>query len=315
MQAAIALGERVRGTTAPNPNVGCVIVKGGALVGEGATRPGGRPHAEAVALAQAGAAAEGADVYVTLEPCAHESPRGPACADLLVAARPARVLVAVGDPDPRTDGAGIARLRTAGIEVVTGIEAEAAARSLAGFLTRVRRGRPFVTLKLALSIDSMIATAAGESRWITGAEARVDTHLERARADMILVGRGTYYLDNPRLDVRVPGLEGASPRRALLTSGAGAEGWERLARPQEIFGLSGVNDLLVEGGAATATAFLRADLVDRLLLYRAPILIGAGKAAIGDLGLTQLADAHGRWRRIGTHQLGSDTREDYERMP
>lgn len=313
MQAAIALGERARGTTAPNPNVGCLIVRGGALVGEGATRPGGRPHAEAVALAQAGDIAAGADVYVTLEPCAHESPRGPACADLLVAARPAKVVVALLDPDRRTNGAGVARLRAAGIAVETGVEAEAAARSMAGFLTRMRLGRPFVTLKLALSIDSMIATAAGESRWITGPEARADTHLERARADMILVGRGTYYLDNPRLDVRLPGLEGASPRRALLTSGTGAEGWETLARPRDIFALSEVNDLLVEGGAATATAFLRADLVDRLLLYRAPILIGAGKPAIGDIGLAQLADAHGRWRHVETCVLGSDTREVYER--
>ena len=130
---------------------------------------------------------------------------------------------------------------------------------------------------------------------------------------MILVGRGTYYLDNPRLDVRLPGLEDASPRRALLTAGEGVDGWEILARPQDIFALKDVNDLLVEGGAATATAFLKADLVDRLLLYRAPILIGAGTHAVGDIGLAQLAGAHGQWRRAETRQLGSDTREVYER--
>jgi len=313
MAEAIALGERGRGRTAPNPNVGCVIVQGEEAVGRGWTRPGGRPHAEAVALEEAGDAARGATIYATLEPCAHQSARGPACADLLVEAGPARVVVALADPDPRTDGIGIARLRAAGIAVEVGTGAEEAARSMAGFLSRIRLGRPYVTLKLALSIDSMIATAAGESRWITGAEARADTHLERARADMILVGRGTYYLDNPRLDVRLPGLEDRSPRRALLTAGEGAEGWEVLARPQDIFKLANVNDLLVEGGAATATAFLEADLVDRLLLYRAPILIGAGKPAVGDIGLAELAGAHGRWRRVETRQLGSDTREAYER--
>jgi len=313
MAEAIALGERGRGRTAPNPNVGCVIVQGEEAVGRGWTRPGGRPHAEAVALEEAGDAARGATIYATLEPCAHQSARGPACADLLVEAGPARVVVALADPDPRTDGIGIARLRAAGIAVEVGTGAEEAARSMAGFLSRIRLGRPYVTLKLALSIDSMIATAAGESRWITGAEARADTHLERARADMILVGRGTYYLDNPRLDVRLPGLEDRSPRRALLTAGEGAEGWEVLARPQDIFKLANVNDLLVEGGAATATAFLEADLVDRLLLYRAPILIGAGKPAVGDIGLAELAGAHGRWRRVETRQLGSDTREVYER--
>jgi len=313
MAEAIALGERGRGRTAPNPNVGCVIVAGDQAVGRGWTRPGGRPHAEAVALEEAGDAARGATIYATLEPCAHQSARGPACADLLVEAGPARVVVALADPDPRTDGIGIARLRAAGIAVEVGTGAEEAARSMAGFLSRIRLGRPYVTLKLALSIDSMIATAAGESRWITGAEARADTHLERARADMILVGRGTYYLDNPRLDVRLPGLEDRSPRRALLTAGGGAEGWEVLARPQDIFKLANVNDLLVEGGAATATAFLGADLVDRLLLYRAPILIGAGKPAVGDIGLAELAGAHGRWRRVETRQLGSDTREVYER--
>jgi len=313
MAEAIALGERGRGRTAPNPNVGCVIVQGDESVGRGWTQPGGRPHAEAVALEEAKAAARGATIYATLEPCAHESARGPACADLLVEAKPARVVVALADPDPRTDGIGIARLRAAGIAVEVGTGAAEAARSMAGFLSRIRLGRPYVTLKLALSIDSMIATAAGESRWITGTEARADTHLERARADMILVGRGTYYLDNPRLDVRLPGLEDRSPRRALLTAGEGAEGWEILARPQDIFKLADVNDLLVEGGAATATAFLKADLVDRLLLYRAPILIGAGKPAVGDIGLAELAGAHGRWRRTETRPLGSDTREVYER--
>ena len=314
MEAAIALGERGRGLSAPNPNVGGLIVKDGIVVGRGWTGDGGRPHAEAVALAQAGEAARGATVHVTLEPCAHRSPRGPACSDLLVAARPERVVIALGDPDPRTDGGGIARLRAAGIGVDIGVEAEAAARSMAGFLTRIRLGRPFVTLKLAMSIDGMIATASGESKWITGEEARAHAHLERARSDMILVGRGTYEADHPRLDVRLPGLEDRSPRRALLTTGPPVEGWTRLSSPQAIRTLADVNDLLVEGGAETASSFLAGDLVDRLLIYRAPILIGEGKPGLGPAGLGALSEAHGRWRRAETRQLGIDTLEVYERQ-
>ena len=314
MESAIALGERGRGRTAPNPNVGCVIVKDDVVVGRGWTQPGGRPHAEAMALEQAGASAAGADVYVTLEPCAHRDGRGPACADLLVAARPARVVVAVGDPDSRTNGAGIASLREAGIAVETGLESAAAERSLAGFLTRIRLGRPYVTLKLAMSIDGKIALPSGESRWITGEDARAHVHLERARADMILVGRGTYEADSPKLDVRLPGLEERSPRRALLTRGDPVEGWTRLGSPEAIHELGDVNDLLVEGGSATATAFLTADLVDRMLVYRAPILIGDGKSSVGYVGLECIADAHGRWQLTETRLLGIDRLEVYERL-
>lgn len=313
MAAAIALGEEARGTTAPNPNVGCVIVRDGAIIGRGATAPGGRPHAEALALDEAGHATRGATLYVTLEPCAHRSERGPACADLIIAAGIARVVAALGDPDPRTDGKGFARLRDAGIDVDVGEGADAAAASLAGFLTRVRLGRPFVTLKLAMSIDGKIALPSGESRWITGEDARADVHLERARCDMILVGRGTLEADAPRLDVRLPGLESRSPRRALLTRGPAPEGWTRIGAPDEIFALEGVNDLLVEGGSSAASAFLAADLVDRLLIYRAPILVGEGKSALGWIGLTDLAAAHGRWRLTGSRMLGRDRLEVYER--
>jgi diaminohydroxyphosphoribosylaminopyrimidine deaminase/5-amino-6-(5-phosphoribosylamino)uracil reductase len=314
MAAAIALGERGRGRTAPNPHVGCLIVRDDTVVGRGWTQPGGRPHAEAMALQEAGDAARGATVYVTLEPCAHASARGPACADSLVAAAPARVAIAAGDPDPRTNGAGIARLRAAGIAVETGVCAAEAAASMAGFFSRVRRRRPFVTLKLALSIDSRIALASGESQWITGEDARAHAHLERARTDMILVGRGTFEADSPRLDVRLEGLEDRSPRRALLTKGEAPEGWARIAAPADIASLADVNDLLVEGGAGAATAFLAADLVDRLLVYRAPILIGAGRDAVGDLGLATLADAHGRWRQSDSRALGEDRLEIYERV-
>jgi diaminohydroxyphosphoribosylaminopyrimidine deaminase/5-amino-6-(5-phosphoribosylamino)uracil reductase len=314
MGAAIALGERGRGRTAPNPNVGCILVREGRVVGRGWTQPGGRPHAEAMALAEAGDEARGATAYVTLEPCAHRSARGPACADLLVEAGVAKVVAALRDPDPRTDGAGFERLKAAGIGVETGAGAEEAAASLAGFLTRIRLGRPFITLKLAMSLDGKIALPSGESRWITGEDARAHVHGERARADMILVGRGTYEADRPKLDVRLPGLEERAPRRAILTRGEPVEGWTRLGSPQDVFALRDVNDLLVEGGSATASAFLTADLVDRMLIYRAPILIGEGKSLIGYIGLTALADAHRRWRIGDSRMLGIDRLEVYERV-
>lgn len=313
MAAAIALGERARGTTAPNPNVGCVIVRDGVLVGQGWTQPGGRPHAEAMALAEAKESARGAEVFVTLEPCAHESARGPACSELLAGAGVARVVAALQDPDERTSGRGLERLRASGATVETGVGAQEAARSLAGFLARHSLGRPHVTLKLAMSLDGRIALAAGESRWITGAEARRDVHEERARADMILVGRGTWIADTPALDVRIPGKEHLSPRKAMLTRGEAPEGWLAIRSPEEIARLHDVNDLLVEGGAGAATAFLAADLVDRLLIYRAPVLIGEGRAAVGDIGVQSLDAVHGRWLPVDSHMLGIDRREVYER--
>jgi diaminohydroxyphosphoribosylaminopyrimidine deaminase/5-amino-6-(5-phosphoribosylamino)uracil reductase len=315
MAEAVALGEGERGQSGPNPNVGCVIVSpGGKVVGRGATAAGGRPHAEAVALGQAGKNARGTTVYVTLEPCAHSSPRGPACTDLLLKAKPARVVIALKDPDPRTSGQGIRKLRAAGMEVKLGVGRDAAKRSLAGWLTRLELGRPRITLKLALSIDGKIALPSGESQWITGEDARRHVHLERAHSDMILVGRGTYLADRPRLDVRLPGLEKRSPRRALLTRGEAVDGWEILRNPQDVYRLHDVNDLLVEGGSATATAFLSEDLVDRILIYRAPIIVGEGKSSFGYVGLDAIADAHGRWELTDERRLGIDRLEVYERV-
>ena len=314
MAEALRLGEDARGRSAPNPNVGCVIVSSnGRIIGKGATAPGGRPHAEAIALEQAGRRAKGATVYVTLEPCAHPSPRGPACSDLLLAAKPARVVMALKDHDPRTSGKAIRRLRAAGIEVTLGVGREAAKRSLSGWLTRLRLGRPRITLKLALSIDGKIALRSGESKWITGDDARRHVHLERAHSDMILVGRGTYMADQPQLDVRLPGLETWSPRRALLTRGEAVDGWEILGNPRDVYRLHDVNDLLVEGGSATATAFLNEDLVDCILIYRAPIIVGEGKSSFGYVGLDAIADAHGRWRLVEEQRLGIDRLEVYER--
>ena len=315
MGAALALAARGRGRTSPNPSVGCVIVSDGVVVGRGWTQPGGRPHAEAMALAEAGERARGATAYVTLEPCAHVSPRGPACADLLVAAGVARVVAAADDPDPRTNGAGLARLAAAGIVTGSGVRAEEARATMAGFLTRLAKGRPHVTLKLATSLDGCIALANGESRWITGPEARAHVHLERSRHEAILVGRGTWEADRPRLDVRLPGLESRAPQRVVL-SGAFSTGRADQAAvidsPAAIASLPG-DHLFVEGGAGAASAFLAAGLVDRLLLYRAPILIGGGRPALGDISLASLADAHGRWTMVDSRQLGSDRLEVYER--
>ncbi len=314
MDEALRLGEDARGRSAPNPNVGCVIVSSsGRIVGRGATAAGGRPHAEAVALKQAGKRTSDSIVYATLEPCAHQSPRGPDCTGLLIAAKPARVVIALKDPDPRTSGKGINRLRRAGIEVILGVGRVAAKRSLAGWLTRLALGRPRITLKLALSIDGKIALPSGESKWITGEDARRHVHLERARSDMILVGRGTYLADQPKLDVRLPGLEQSSPRRALLTRGEPVEGWEILSNPNDVYRLHDVNDLLVEGGSSTATAFLAEDLVDRILIYRAPIIVGEGKSSFGYVGLDAIADAHDRWRFVDEQRLGVDRLEVYER--
>lgn len=313
MAAALALSERARGLSGPNPNVGCILVNDGRIVGRGWTQPGGRPHAEAMALTAAGPAAKGSTAYVTLEPCAHQSARGPACADSLIAAGVSRVVVALTDPDPRTNGLGCARLQAAGLVVDAGLMADAARRAMAGWLMQQQHGRPYVTLKLATSLDGQIARADGTSRWITGAAARAHGHLVRARSGVILVGRGTVETDAPQLNVRLAGLESRAPERAVLTRGAAPEGWLALPTPDAIQRLGDVQDLLVEGGAGAASAFLKAGLVDRLLIYRAPILIGNGRACLGDIGLVDLAHAHGQWQRVDARPLGNDQLEVYER--
>jgi diaminohydroxyphosphoribosylaminopyrimidine deaminase/5-amino-6-(5-phosphoribosylamino)uracil reductase len=215
MRAALALARRGLGNTWPNPAVGCVIVNKGRIVGRGWTQPGGRPHAETEALARAGAAARGAAAYVTLEPCSHHG-KTPPCADALIAAGVVRVVAAIEDPDPRVSGGGLVKLRTAGIAVEAGLCAAEAEELNAGFFCRVRQGRPLVTLKLATSLDARIATAAGESRWITGPAARARAHALRATHDAVLVGTGTALADDPQLTCRLPGLEHRSPVRIVL---------------------------------------------------------------------------------------------------
>lgn len=311
MAAAAALAERARPLASPNPGVGAIIVKHGKVAGRGWTMPGGRPHAEAVALEQAGEAARGGTLYVTLEPCAHRSPRGPACADLAAGAGLARVVIGMRDPDPRTAGDGITRLQDSGAQV-TALDLLPDELGLSGHSIFLAHGRPHVTLKLAMSLDGCIATSSGESQWITGEAARAHGHRERARADAILVGGGTLRADNPRLDVRLPGLGDRSPRRVALTSGEVPEGWEIIGSPDAISTLEGVRYLMVEGGAQTASAFLKAGLVDRLLVYRAPVLLGGGTPAIGDIGHATLDAAFADGLVLtDRRRLGSDTLEIY----
>ena len=308
LAAAACLAERARPLSRPNPAVGALLVKEGLVVGRGWTGDGGRPHAEAVALAQAGPAARGATLYVTLEPCAHKSERGPACADLLSEEGIGRAVIGVAHPDPRTAGTGAERLRAARAEV-TLADDPACAESLAGYLMRAREGRPFVTLKLALTADGFIARSDGTSKWITGEIARAHAHRERARSDAILVGGGTLRTDGPRLDVRLPGLEDRSPWRLVLTKGATPEGWRALSEPDEIRQLD-AQYLLVEGGAEVAAAFLAAGLVDRLMLYRSPTQFGEGIPAFADAGAAGVPSG---WHLAECRQLGSDKLEVYSR--
>jgi diaminohydroxyphosphoribosylaminopyrimidine deaminase/5-amino-6-(5-phosphoribosylamino)uracil reductase len=359
MQAALALARRGRGRVAPNPAVGCVLVGDGRVLGRGWTQPGGRPHAETEALDRAGAAARGATAYVTLEPCAHHG-RTPPCAEALVAAGIARCVVALEDPDPRVAGGGLDQLRAAGIAVDLGLLAESAAEVNAGYLMRLAAGRPLVTLKLATTLDGRIATKSGESRWITGPAARARAHLLRATSDAVLVGGGTALADNPRLDVRLAGLEDRAPLRVVLDGrlrlplthdlvlragdqptclvtrpgndrarleayrGAGlevveapddAEGNLSLDAALQALGGQGVNDLLVEGGGQVAAGLLSKGLVDRLVWFRAPRVIGGdGLPGAGGFGLERL-DAAPRFERVSVAPVGEDLMETYRRVP
>jgi diaminohydroxyphosphoribosylaminopyrimidine deaminase/5-amino-6-(5-phosphoribosylamino)uracil reductase len=315
MAAALALARRGRGRTGANPNVGCLLVKDGLIAGRGWTQDGGRPHAEAQALAEAGERARGATAYVTLEPCAHQSPRGPACAETLIAAGIARCVVAMTDPDPRTAGRGIAALKAAGIDVTAGVAEAEAAHELSGFTRRLSGGRAELTLKLALSLDGRLAMADGTSQWITGEPARLFAHALRAEADLILVGGGTLRADHPQLTNRLPGSSAPQPLRVALTSGSAPEGITALPSLDALDAFCrerNINRILCEGGGALASALLEADRVDRLVLLRAPILIGHG---IGLEGLTpsSLAETHGRWQPEDRRALGADVLEQFRR--
>lgn len=286
MRLALSLGRRGLGRVWPNPAVGCVIVRGGRLVGRGWTQDGGRPHAETMALAQAGEAARGADAYVTLEPCDHTG-RTPPCSEALIAAGVARVVLATQDPDPRTDGGGIARLRGAGIAVKTGLlEAEALADH-DGFLRRVRRGRPHLSLKLAATLDGRIATATGESRWITGPEARHWVHGQRASHDAVMVGAGTARADDPLLTVRGFG-DVPQPVRVILSRRLDLPGAGRLA-----YSVPDAPLWLIHGSDAPAPAretwsVLGARLIEVPSVAGGQIDLAAALAALGKAGLTRV---------------------------
>jgi diaminohydroxyphosphoribosylaminopyrimidine deaminase/5-amino-6-(5-phosphoribosylamino)uracil reductase len=287
LERALELAERGRGTAAPNPLVGAVLVRGGEIVGEGWHERAGGPHAEVAALAAAGERARGATLYVTLEPCAHHG-RTPPCADALIAAGVARVVAAAGDPNPETDGRGFERLRAAGVEVeLPGGEPERRARAQnEAFRVWVAERRPFVVYKAAITLDGRV-TVPG-SRWVTGEESRRRVHELRARMDAVAVGMGTVRADDPELTARGVGAE-RQPRRLAFGRGplpAGSE-LELVSGPleDELARLAGegVQSLLLEGGPTLATAFVAAGLVDKLLLFVAPRLAGTGPRWLGDL--------------------------------
>jgi diaminohydroxyphosphoribosylaminopyrimidine deaminase/5-amino-6-(5-phosphoribosylamino)uracil reductase len=307
MHRALALAETVRGHTSPNPAVGAVVIDGvGHLAGEGATSAPGGPHAEIVALEEAGDAAEGGTAVVTLEPCAHTGRTGP-CTDALIAARVARVVYAVDDPNPEAAG-GAEKLRAAGIEVVGGVEAHAAASgALRPWLHAMRTGRPYVTWKFAATLDGRVAAADYTSQWISSAASRADAHRLRGAVDAIVVGSGTVLADDPHLTVReAEHLAERQPLRVVLDrrhrvppdarvlDGAAETVVLDTAVPQ--FALKalydrGVRHVLVEGGPTLAGAFVEARCVDEVVAYLAPTLLGAGPAALGDAGIGTLADA------------------------
>ena len=308
MRRARELGESVLGTTSPNPAVGAVILAAdGTPVGEGATSPPGGPHAEVVALTQAGDRARGGTAVVTLEPCAHTGRTGP-CADALLAAGITRVVVAVPEPTELAVG-GAERLRAAGVDVVLGVEeAQAEAGALAAWLTGVRQHRPFVVWKVAATLDGRVAAADGSSRWITGPEARAAVHRLRATCDAVVVGSGTALTDDPQLTVRdadgrptgrqplrvVVDRRDRLPDTSRIRDDAAPTHVSRATSPAallaELFDRN-VRRVLLEGGPTLAAAFLRDGLVDEARVHLAPTLLGAGPSLVGDLGISTIGDA------------------------
>ncbi|HEX6207052.1 MAG TPA: bifunctional diaminohydroxyphosphoribosylaminopyrimidine deaminase/5-amino-6-(5-phosphoribosylamino)uracil reductase RibD [Actinomycetota bacterium] len=315
MRRALELAERGRGLVSPNPLVGAVVVAGGEVVGEGWHEGPGTAHAEIRALEAAGPRARGATLYVSLEPCSHHG-RTPPCAPRVADAAPVRVVAAITDPNPLVDGASLRLLRERGVEVTLGVLAEEASRQNRAFLRHIRTGLPFVTLKMAASLDGKAAARDGSSRWITGEEARADVHLLRASADAILVGAGTAFRDDPSLTVRLPSYRGA-PKLRVVVDGRGIvpdthrlfdgeaptlvatteraprgrrEAWRRAADVLELedagdglipldrlmqeLGKRDVQHVLVEGGPTLAWEMVERDVVDELILYVAPVLVG-----------------------------------------
>ncbi len=348
MARALALAARGEYSAHPNPRVGCVIVQGGDVAGEGWHEIAGEDHAEIHALREAGDKAHGACVYVSLEPCAHHG-KTPPCADALINAGVARVVIACGDPDPRVSGDGIARLRDAGIEVTQDVVADQARALNAGFMRVKTGGRPLVTLKVATTLDGQIATATGESQWITGAAARAQVHRLRAAHDAVMTGMGTVRADNPALTVRLPGLPLSPPGRVVLASGAVLDGgdgrradaaplWlvvpegkataldgatvlEAAAvdgRPEigaalDALAGQGITRVLIEAGATLAASALRAGVVDHIWWFRAAKMIGGDGRSVADaFGIASLDQAPG-FVRSQVRAVGEDILEIYEK--
>ncbi len=318
MRCALALAERGRATVSPNPLVGCVLVRDAAVVGEGFHRRAGGPHAEVEALHAAGAAAAGATAYVTLEPCTHTGRTGP-CTGALLDAGVARVVVALADPHPLAGG-GADVLRAAGVRVDVGVCAAAARTLNEVFLHGLATGRPFVTVKAAVSIDGRIAAADGTSQWLTGPAARDSAHRLRAQVDAVVVGSGTVLADDPQLTVRLPGFSGPQPLRVVLDRRGRVGGDRRIcddAAPTLVHrhGLDelmaalwerDVRSVLVEGGAGVAGAVLRAGLGDKLVVHVAPVLLGpAGRPLLDGPWAATLADAP-RLRLHTAERVGAD---------
>ena len=320
MQAAIRIGARHTGATWPNPSVGAVVVKEGQILAAACTGVSGRPHAEPQALALAGDFAKGATLYITLEPCAHTG-KTPPCTQSIIQAGIARVVMGCADPDIRVAGLGVAQLRAAGIEVVESVcKAEAQAHHAAYLKTRLT-GLPWVAVKLATSLDGAMATASGESQWITGKKARQYGHALRARHDAILTGIGTVLVDNPRMDCRLPGHEHFSPQRivcdrqgrmpehaAMLQTGnppwieRETDDLEQMLRK---IAERGITSVLVEAGPTLTTAFLKSSLVDCIYWFQAPLIIGKGQPAVNQPLAETLAEMV-RYEKLEERALGAD---------
>lgn len=321
MRAAIEQSEAVKGSTYPNPPVGAVILDAdGQIVGVGGTQPAGEAHAEVVALRRAGQLAVGGTAVVTLEPCNHQGRTGP-CVDALLAAGVAEVVYAVADPNPVASG-GASRLANSGVQVRAGVLADAvSAGPLREWLHRQRTGRPHVTWKFAASVDGRSAAADGSSQWITGEAARADVHRHRGVADAIVVGTGTVLTDDPTLTARRPdgsltdrqplrvvvGMREISPESRVLNDDSRTM-VIRTRDPHEVMqALADRTDVLLEGGPTLAGAFIRAGLVDRILAYLAPTLLGGPVSAVHDVGVANIGQAH-RWRFDGLEPVGADVR-------
>ena len=289
MQLALTLGRRGQGRTWPNPAVGAVVVNDGIIVGRGWTQPGGRPHAEPVALAQAGEAARGATLYVTLEPCSHVG-KSPPCTDAVIAAGIKRVVSAIEDPNPEVAGQGHARLRAAGIMVDVGLYALEAARDHAGHFARVRDHRPHVMLKLAVSRDDKIAGAERKQVTITGEAAKARMHLLRAQSDAILVGIGTVLADDPLLTCRLPGMEARSPVRVVLDRALRMQGNSRLVRSARATPLWVMTSDLAEAPAATILGAAGAEVIrlETTAMPRSGLDLQAVLHALAGKGITRL---------------------------